>query len=117
MSQYYFSKKSFEERKAETDQMKQKYPDRVFVYLEKQARSQLPSIDKHKFLVPKDLTIGQMMHVIRKRIKLDSTQSIFLFTENNTLPMTTQTVGNLYNQNANKDGFMYLTYNAEETYG
>lgn len=113
----YMKAKTFEERKAEHENMKKKYPNRTCVYLEKARGSKLPDIDKNKFLVPNDLSVGQMMHVIRKRLTLDASKSIFLFTEKNTVPMTMQTIGELYKMYANEDGFMYMTYNAEDTFG
>lgn len=117
MSSNFFKEKSFEDRKKETDRMKLKYPDRIFIYLEKQERCKLPEIDKNKFLVPKDLTVGQMIHIIRKRIKISSSQGIYLFTEKNDLPMSCQTVDSLYKSHGNIDGFLYLKYNTEEVYG
>lgn len=113
----YMKMKTFEERKAEHDNMKRKYPSRTCIYLEKASGSKLPDIDKNKFLVPNDLSVGQMMHVIRKRLTLDATKSIFLFTERNTVPMTMQTIGDLYKEYANADGFLYMTYNTEDTFG
>eukprot|EP00494_Astrolonche_serrata_P022400 UN22657 len=40
-----------------------------------------------RFLVPADLTVGQFVYVIRKRIKLQPEQAIFLFV-NTTVPPT-----------------------------
>lgn len=109
--------KTFEERKAESQNMLTKYPTRVCIYIEKARKSQLPEIDKQKFLVPKDLTVGQLIHVIRKRLTLTSTQAIFLFTESNIAPPTSSTIASLYNTEKNADGFLYLTYSTEETFG
>lgn len=109
--------KTFEERKAEHEMMMKKYPTRTCVFLEKSASSKLPAIDKNKFLVPNDLTVGQMMHVIRKRLRISPSQGIFLFTENNAVPMTLQSIGELYKTHANADGFLYMTYNVEDTFG
>ncbi|KAE8956555.1 hypothetical protein PR001_g31694, partial [Phytophthora rubi] len=50
-------------------------------------RSDIPDIDKKKFLVPADLTVGQFVYVIRKRIKLSPEKAIFIFV-NNVLPPT-----------------------------
>lgn len=113
----YMKAKTFEERKAEYENMKKKYPTRTCIYLERTSGSKLPDIDKNKFLVPNDLSVGQMMHVIRKRLTIDSTKAIFLFTERNTVPVTSQTIGSLYKECANADGFLYLTYNTEDTFG
>ena len=82
----YKDKVPFEQRKNESAQMKEKYPDRVPVIIEKAHREKnIPQIDKRKYLVPCDLSVGQMLYVIRKRLHLDSTKALFLFTNNNTL--------------------------------
>lgn len=44
-------------------------------------------IDKKKYLVPADLTVGQFVYVIRKRIKLSPEKAIFIFV-NEILPPT-----------------------------
>lgn len=41
----------------------------------------------HRYLVPADLTVGQFVYVIRKRIKLSPEKAIFIFV-NNVLPPT-----------------------------
>lgn len=109
--------KTFDERKAEHDNMKQKYPTRTCIFLRKAKGSKLPEIDKNKFLVPDDLTVGQMLHVIRKRLDIDASNAIFLFTENNTIPTTMLRIGDVYKEHANDDGFLYMTYNTEDTFG
>lgn len=40
-----------------------------------------------RYLVPADLTVGQFVYVIRKRIKLSSEKAIFIFVDN-VLPPT-----------------------------
>lgn len=50
----------------------------------------MPDIDKKKYLVPSDLTVGQFVYVIRKRIKLSPEKGIFIFI-NNVLPATCRT--------------------------
>ncbi len=47
----------------------------------------IPDIDKKKYLVPADLTVGQFVYVIRKRIKLPAEKAIFIFIHN-VLPPT-----------------------------
>lgn len=44
-------------------------------------------IDKKKYLVPSDLTCGQFVYVIRKRLKLPAEKAIFLFV-NGVIPPT-----------------------------
>ncbi|RWV87262.1 hypothetical protein GW17_00050761, partial [Ensete ventricosum] len=42
-----------------------------------------------RYLVPADLTVGQFVYVVRKRIKLSAEKAIFIFVKN-TLPPTGQ---------------------------
>ncbi|KAL4592472.1 hypothetical protein LXL04_005468 [Taraxacum kok-saghyz] len=76
-----------EKRKAEAARIREKYPDRIPVIVEKGERSDVPNIDKKKYLVPADLTVGQFVYVIRKRIKLSAEKAIFIFVDN-ALPPT-----------------------------
>ena len=51
-----------EKRKVEAARIRDKYPDRIPVNVEKAERSDIPNIDKKKYLV------GQFVYVIQKRI-------------------------------------------------
>lgn len=113
----YKNLKSFDERRKESSTMRQKYPNRVCLYLTKSKNSTLPESDKKKYLVPHDLTIGQVMHVIRKRIDISPKEAIFLFTSNNVCPSTSTQIGTVYSEHADHDGFLYMTYNSESTFG
>jgi GABA(A) receptor-associated protein len=115
----YSQSKSFEERKQESERMITKYIDRIPIIVEKsQDRSNtLPDIDKHKYLVPKDLTMGQFVNVIRKRIKLDSTQALFIFVKKNIIPPATCFISSVYDDYKSEDGFLYITYTTESTFG
>eukprot|EP00268_Persea_americana_P052743 TRINITY_DN5925_c4_g2_i5.p1 TRINITY_DN5925_c4_g2~~TRINITY_DN5925_c4_g2_i5.p1 ORF type:complete len:113 (+),score=22.41 TRINITY_DN5925_c4_g2_i5:753-1091(+) len=57
------------------------------VIVEKAERSDILNIDKKKYLVPADLTVGQFVYVIRKRIRLSAEKAIFIFVDN-VLPPT-----------------------------
>ncbi len=80
------SQSILEKRKSEAERIRAKYPDRVPVICEKADRSDIPDIDKKKYLVPSDLTVGQFHYVIRKRIKLAPEKALFLFCSNSIPP-------------------------------
>jgi len=108
---------SFEIRKKESARIINKYPDRIPIIVTRSSNSNvIPDIDKHKYLVPKDLTVGQFMYVIRKRIKLDPDKGIYIFI-NTKIPPTSQLISDLFNNNKDQDGFLYLTYSGESTFG
>ncbi|EJT98548.1 light chain 3 [Dacryopinax primogenitus] len=106
----------FEKRKAEAERIRQKYPDRIPVICEKEDRSDVPTIDKKKYLVPSDLTVGQFVYVIRKRIKLAPEKAIFIFV-NDMNPATSQLMSAVYEEHKDEDNFLYVTYSGENTFG
>jgi GABA(A) receptor-associated protein len=113
-----FLQSSFDDRKAESSRMLIKYPERICAYVQ-QAKDEttLPEITKNKYLIPLDITVGQLVYVIRKRIKLNEQQALFIFVNNKTIPTLTSTIGETYRDNASEDGFLYITYAAENTFG
>ncbi|KAF7138061.1 hypothetical protein RHSIM_Rhsim07G0030800 [Rhododendron simsii] len=86
------------------------------VIVEKAERSDIPNIDKKKYLVPADLTVGQFVYVIRKRIKLSAEKAIFIFVDN-VLPPTGAIMSTIYDEKKDEDGFLYVTYSGENTFG
>jgi len=103
-------------RKSESTRIKLKYPKRVPIICEKNNNSDIPDIDKNKYLVPMDLTVGQFLYVIRKRIKLNPEKALFLFI-NNTIPSSSQLLSKIYQDYEDEDGFLYIIYSSENTFG
>jgi len=112
----YKSRTSFKQRKYESVRIMAKYPDRIPVICEKSSSSNISLIDKNKYLVPNDLTIGQFLYVIRQRIKLKPEQAIFLFIDN-ILPSSSDNIALLYDRHKDSDGFLYVSYSGENTFG
>ena len=109
--------KTFEERLEESRKVKLIHPDRVCIYLEKHKNTtSLPNIDKNKYLVPLDLTMGQFMFIIRKRINLGPENAIF-FIANNSILIASTTIAQLHEKHKDPDGFIYLKYTAENCFG
>ncbi|XP_031482117.1 autophagy-related protein 8C-like [Nymphaea colorata] len=105
-----------ERRKTESARIREKYPERIPVIVEKADRTDIPDIDKKKYLVPADLTVGQLVYVIRKRIKLSPEKAIFIFVKN-VLPPTGAMMSAIYEEHKDEDGFLYMTYSGENTFG
>ncbi|XP_024995913.1 autophagy-related protein 8C-like isoform X1 [Cynara cardunculus var. scolymus] len=105
-----------EKRLAESSRIREKYPDRVPVIVERAEKTDIPDIDKKKYLVPADLTVGQFVYVVRKRIKLSAEKAIFVFVKN-MLPPTAALMSAIYEENKDEDGFLYMSYSGENTFG
>jgi len=114
----YQTKFTLEHRMNECQKIRAKYPDRIPVIIEKSVTNsgKIPNMDKHKFLVPADITIGQFMYVLRQRIKLPSKVGMFLFI-NNKMLSTSTLMGAIYDEEKNIDDFLYITFSGENTFG
>lgn len=112
-----FKEKYDEEvRLAESFRILNKYRDRIPIIVERCSNCKLPHIEKQKFLVSKDLTLGQFIYIIRKRIELSSEQALFVMIENSLAP-NNKTLSELYDTYKDKDNFLYITYTSENTFG
>lgn len=112
----YKEENTFQKRKTEGEKIRRKYPDRVPVIVEKAPKTRIADLDKKKYLVPSDLTVGQFYFLIRKRIHLRPEDALFFFV-NNSIPPTSATMGTLYNDHHEEDFFLYVAYSDENVYG
>lgn len=109
--------RSLKDRQNESRRMRDKYPDRVPIIVERDPKSDTPDIDKNKFLSPCTFTMGQFIFVIRKRMKLPPEKALYVFIENS-IPPTAATLSSIYEEKQDKeDGFLYMRYSSENTFG
>lgn len=111
-------RQSFTKRQQEAKRIRQKYTDRVPVIVEATDLSirKETGKEKIKFLVPKELLVNQFIFVIRERMKLRPEQGIFLYV-NGQLPNAVDTMDQLDEKERDEDGFLYVQYCFENTFG
>ena len=105
-----------ESRIHESNKIILRYPTRIPVIVEKQENCTFKGINKNKYLVPKDMCMNQFIFIIRKRIQLEASQSLFVMI-NNQLSPSNIPLGEIYEKQKDKDGFLYMTYTSENTFG
>lgn len=107
-----------QKRAAESSRIMQMYPDRIPVICElaKYSDMAIPVSMKKKYLVPVDLTLGQFVYVLRKHMRLGRDNALFIFI-GGAMPCTSQLLKTTYNEHKNTDGFLYITYSNENTFG
>ena len=115
MNNTFQKKYTLAERSSESRKVLRKYPDRLPVLL--QTNSGDIVLDKIKYLVPIDLTVGQFLHVIRKRIKLRAEEGLYLFLGGNTLVSTSAMMSDIYAKHRDPDNFVYFFAAKENTFG
>ena len=113
-----FREKPFDQRKAEVDRLLKKYPDKIPVIIERDKSCTLDASEVFvsKFLVPADLTVGQLLYTLRTRIKLKPEQAIFVFF-NKQIVSSADTMRQIYLRHKDKDDMLYGVYSNETTFG
>lgn len=111
-------KYTFDTRQEQCYSIKSMYPDKLPIIIEKlkNITSPVSDIAKNKFLIPDDLVVSQLMCIIRKYIELSSADSIYLFA-NDTLISSSESLYNTYGKYKHTDGFLYIYYTTENTFG
>ncbi|XP_075901767.1 gamma-aminobutyric acid receptor-associated protein-like 2 [Nelusetta ayraudi] len=107
---------SLENRCLESTRICTKYPERVPVIVEKVPGANIVGIDKRKYLVPADITVAQFLMIIRRRIQLPQEKALFMMV-GSVVPTYSITMGTMYEQEKDEDGFLYVAYSGENTFG
>lgn len=97
--------------------LQRKYPDRVPVVLERAPSSKLTTLSQAKYLIPKEMTIGHVLCLVRRSIKLRESDALFILVKDHTMPTTTSSLESLFNQHKDADGILRLTYVEENVFG
>jgi len=107
---------SLEKRVEESTRILLKHPTRIPIIVENSEKSKLIKLDRKKYLIPKNLQLGQFLYIIRKKITLPSDQAMFMFFNNTLLP-TSMLMSEVYSTYKDIDQFLYGTIYEESTYG
>ncbi len=105
---------SLEERKNQSKNILTKYPTSVPVFIDSSSMHKL--IDKPKFVIPDGFTMGQLMMSIRARMKMNAATALFVFIDNQLIPVTT-VISSIYESHKDEDGYMYVCCSEENTFG
>nr|XP_056708262.1 microtubule-associated proteins 1A/1B light chain 3C-like [Euleptes europaea] len=112
-------RKCFAARKSEVASIRIKFPNKLPVILERYPKEKiLPVINKVKFLVPEELTMGQFVSIIRNRMSIGPTQAFYFLADNNrSMVNMSSTMFEVYSTYKDEDGFLYMTYASQEMFG
>ena len=118
MSEYDFKiQNKIEDRVKMSTNILYKYSYKIPVIIEKKNSDKSRHIlDKNKYIMSSDLTLGSVIYIIRKRLNLNPNEAIFIFVDNVLLP-NTMVISDIYRQYKDPDGFLYIMYACENTFG
>jgi len=125
---------SLNEKKEFVLKLKNKYPDRVPVIIEK---SEHITLKNYKYLLPKDIPISVFLSIIRTKMNITKNQAIFTFVNsakqsynsakqsynsakqsyNYILVPMNETIETIYTIHKSEDNFLYVKFGIENTFG
>lgn len=116
----YRERVSIQQRTAETANVRLRHPGKFPIIVERSLRAVAgtPTLVKCKYIVPGDITIAQFLMILRKNLKMDSSQGLFMFVGDlRLLPRANASVSEVYSEHASGDGLLYMEYTLESTFG
>ena len=111
-----FKKQSLEKRTEMSSTVLKKYPDRCTIIVGKRDGDDLKELDKKKYICPLDINLAQFTYAIRKKLTLKPEKALFFFINNKIYQGNTM-MSEIYRENKEQDGFVYVIYCLESTFG
>lgn len=108
-----FKETPLHERITTSQKIKQKYPGRVPIIVDSFEDIEF---EKYKYIVSLESTVGEFLYELKKRLKLNSRESIFLLT-NNTLLSNSDSISIIYKKFKSVDDFLYIIVSKENVFG
>ena len=93
--------------------IRDRYPSHVPVIVEKGTGCDIGELPKKKYLVLNEISVGAFTFVLRKYLRLESHEGLFLYTTDNVLAPCTMSVRELVGDNE----FLHLYYTGENVFG
>lgn len=112
-----FLRLPLEKRKNTSNKILFKYPDRIPVIVSRFETKHTPRVEKHKYLVPDHFTFGQLIFEIRKHINVVRPDASLFFFVNSKTISSSLPLNVVYQNEKNDDGFLYVLYATENTFG
>lgn len=117
-----YTKKEFTEEEKniirnEIEVVKQKYPNYIPIIVRVHDNKSI-KLTKSKYLVGGEITLGQFLSILRKKItNIKSTESIYLLINNTLIPITLP-ISMIYNEKKDPEtNMLYITICKENTFG
>ncbi|VDN17428.1 unnamed protein product [Gongylonema pulchrum] len=108
----------FVQRVKDANAIRQREPNKIPVVVERfEGEKYLPILDHCKFLVPEHITLGGLMQIVRCRMHLHPDQTLFLLVNEKSMVSNGMTMLELYQQEADEDGFLYIVYTSQPAFG
>uniref|UniRef100_A0A7E4UW56 Autophagy-related protein n=1 Tax=Panagrellus redivivus TaxID=6233 RepID=A0A7E4UW56_PANRE len=105
-------------RKSEAQNYKNHHEDMIPIICERfHHEKRIPPLPNCQFLLPKHATVGQLQALIKRNLGDFAGMAVYLLIANEFLPCLTENLSQLYRDHRDQDGFLYISYSSEDSYG
>lgn len=106
------------ERQSEFERIINNHPNKIPVIVQpaKNSKNTL-KITQNKFLVPKMFTFHEFLFQVRKRLGLQSHESLYVVVAGYHFPSLDRTMSSVYLDYKDEDGFLYVNFSSEAVWG
>lgn len=109
---------SFEDRYNLSLEVINRYPDKIPIIISRGEFINTPRLSQFKVLAPKNITFGNFIKEIRKRLpSIKSTMGLYFFVQDEISINPGILMNDLYQKYKSLDGFLYVKYTAENVFG
>ncbi len=103
--------KLVEQRRNECNSIINRYPDKIPIICERDPKSNLPDLDKKKWIVPSDYTIDLFMSLIKRRMGLDSEALLYFIANGKDVISGEYLISEIYEKYKDyQDNLLYIAY-------
>ena len=100
-----------ETRKNQSIMIRNNFPDKIPVICERDPKSNLPDLDKHKYLVPIDLTVSQFNNMIRRRLEINDIDPLYFIVNGKDFIQGDFFLSDIYDKYKDyQDELLYISY-------
>ena len=99
------------------EKIREQYPNKVPVLVYKSPKSKVPDMERNKFLINGDVTMGQFLYIVRKRISLAPEKALFFLIDGKILPTVSSTMAEVYDAHKNESSLLVLNFQEESVFG
>jgi len=102
--------RTLQQKRDDVLRLLKRYPDKIPVYIE--------GITQNKFLVPYDITVAQFLYMLREKVLMTPTESIFVFFgKRKEIMPSNMIIREIYDRLKDDDDMLYAFYAKENVFG